>query len=478
MKLNLGCGWNKLEGFVNVDQHASTGADMLWDLEELPWPWEDNSVEEIRLIHVLEHLGQAAKQYLAIIKEIYRICKNDARVVIEVPHPLHSDFLGDPTHCRSVTVEGLHLFNLEYAEYLIENKWAGTPLAKYIEVDFNVIENLEYREADTNKIRASKITLVARKPFRGNRKPITLCEDSWGIGDVCMSMGVSHALFEVGYDVNMIVLPKFEEIAKACPYVKSVSTDMNQEYIYLSSTWLQLQKDHQVNTLLKHCGVDVETISNKSKSMELIIPEDISQDIAARFPGRNRIVISTAPNQIKSRKWPIDYWQELVNHLTLRGIEVLSIGSTDWYGQNDTCHLDGVVDVFDLSPFETVALFNHCKVMVSADSGPIHLAGPTDCGIVGIYSVMPSKWRLPFRHGELGWNAIGLDTSCSEAPCYPKMVTESGFIWCLEAHESFNNGMGISEFIRGWCPTNTFSCMENIPVDTVYSAVMELWTNR
>ena len=58
MKLNLGCGTNKLEGFVNVDVEPASEPDMVVDLDILPWPFEDSSAEEIQLNHVLEHLGQ------------------------------------------------------------------------------------------------------------------------------------------------------------------------------------------------------------------------------------------------------------------------------------------------------------------------------------------------------------------------------------------------------------------------------------
>ena len=71
LKLNLGCGNNKYDGFLNVDKFGEP--DINWDLEKFPWPWEDNSVDEIRIIHVLEHLGKDTETYFNIFKEIYRI---------------------------------------------------------------------------------------------------------------------------------------------------------------------------------------------------------------------------------------------------------------------------------------------------------------------------------------------------------------------------------------------------------------------
>src|SRR4051812_34057053 len=105
MKLNLGCGNTKLDGFVNCDMQASCNPDRIVDLEVLPWPFADNCADEVVLSHVLEHLGESAKVYLAVIKELYRICAPDAVVRIAVPHPRHDDFLTDPTHVRPVLPE-------------------------------------------------------------------------------------------------------------------------------------------------------------------------------------------------------------------------------------------------------------------------------------------------------------------------------------------------------------------------------------
>ena len=123
---------------MNVDSVAACAPDILWDLETFPWPWEDNTVDEILLFHVLEHLGQNPKTYLRIIKELYRICKNDAIIQISVPHPRHDHFLCDPTHVRPILAESLQMFDLELNELWIKQNAANTPLAKYLGVNFKI----------------------------------------------------------------------------------------------------------------------------------------------------------------------------------------------------------------------------------------------------------------------------------------------------------------------------------------------------
>lgn len=136
LKLNLGCGARRFDGFVNVDKHGDP--DVSHDLEQFPWPWEDSSVDEVRLIHVLEHLGRDPEVFIGIMKELYRVCAPGAQVMIVVPHPRHDNFLGDPTHVRPVTMQVMSLFDKAACENWQRNGFANTPLAIYHGVDFRV----------------------------------------------------------------------------------------------------------------------------------------------------------------------------------------------------------------------------------------------------------------------------------------------------------------------------------------------------
>ena len=91
-KLNLGCGYKHLEGFLNVDSESRCDPDLVLDLEQTPWPFESSSITEVRMIHVLEHLGRSPEAYLDIIRELHRICADGALIEIEVPHPLDRDW--------------------------------------------------------------------------------------------------------------------------------------------------------------------------------------------------------------------------------------------------------------------------------------------------------------------------------------------------------------------------------------------------
>ena len=144
MKLNLGCGNKIYDGYINVDKFDIYNVDIQHDLEKFPYPFEDNWVEEIILSHVLEHIGQNPDIFIKILKEFYRVCKNQALIKIAVPHPRHDDFLSDPTHVRPVTVLGLSLFDKSQNEKWEKSGAANTPLALIHQVNFKV-ENVSYQ---------------------------------------------------------------------------------------------------------------------------------------------------------------------------------------------------------------------------------------------------------------------------------------------------------------------------------------------
>jgi hypothetical protein len=134
----MGCGYNKIDGFINVDKFDTATPEVVADLEVFPWPFETNSVSEVMFNHALEHMGETTDVFLGIIKELYRVCKPNAVVHINVPHPRHDNFINDPTHVRIITPDVLSLFSKKLNHQWIKAQAANSPLGLYLNVDFEL----------------------------------------------------------------------------------------------------------------------------------------------------------------------------------------------------------------------------------------------------------------------------------------------------------------------------------------------------
>jgi hypothetical protein len=136
LRLNLGCGMTRYDGYLNVDRYGEP--DLRHDLEVVPWPWPDDSVSEVLLIHVLEHLGRDPIVFLEIMKELYRVCQDGATIRVAVPHHRHEYFYNDPTHVRTVTADGMTVFSQRLNRLWIAQGISNSPLGIYLGIDFEV----------------------------------------------------------------------------------------------------------------------------------------------------------------------------------------------------------------------------------------------------------------------------------------------------------------------------------------------------
>jgi len=93
-KLEVGCGNSKRKGYIGMDIANLDGVDIVHDMNIAPWPFENDTFEEIIFDDVLEH----SKDLLVVLSEVYRISKNGCKIKISVPHFSSDNMYTDPTH--------------------------------------------------------------------------------------------------------------------------------------------------------------------------------------------------------------------------------------------------------------------------------------------------------------------------------------------------------------------------------------------
>jgi predicted SAM-dependent methyltransferase len=126
LKLDLGCGNSKKEGYVGVDSLRLHGVDIVHDLTSFPYPSEESSVDDIWMDNVLEHLAQPLK----VLEEIYRISKNGATITISVPYFRSFYACIDPTH---VNFFGVWWFNYFDPSHPFHHKYQYSPVKFKVE---------------------------------------------------------------------------------------------------------------------------------------------------------------------------------------------------------------------------------------------------------------------------------------------------------------------------------------------------------
>ena len=143
MKLNLGCGTDIREGWINLDVIGGKGVDVVYDINKICWPFEDNTFDYIYGKEIIEHLTTSI---FSIIKELARISKDGAIINIIVPHPTSS---GDSTEN--------HIKRFKYNSFSMGNK--NTSLER----------ERDYANIDKKK---TKILFDMRFPYNYLMQPI------------------------------------------------------------------------------------------------------------------------------------------------------------------------------------------------------------------------------------------------------------------------------------------------------------------
>jgi hypothetical protein len=107
VKLNLGCGPDIRLDCLNVDrrllvEHPLGHLIYAVDLEVLPWPWKDGSVEKILMLDFLEHFSY--RKTGPILSEAWRVLEMGGTIEVQVPdleHCAHAALLEPPFMCNN-----------------------------------------------------------------------------------------------------------------------------------------------------------------------------------------------------------------------------------------------------------------------------------------------------------------------------------------------------------------------------------------
>lgn len=111
IRLDIGGGANPNPGFVNIDILPLKEVDIVWDLEEFPWPLPDSCVLTATASHVLEHINPHKGMFIKVMDEIWRVVKPGGQFAFVVPHAESPGYIQDPTHVNPMNETTMHYFD-------------------------------------------------------------------------------------------------------------------------------------------------------------------------------------------------------------------------------------------------------------------------------------------------------------------------------------------------------------------------------
>lgn len=126
--LDVGCGANKTEGAIGLDNNPRTAADVIHDLGVIPYPFPDSEFDLIVSNHVVEHVPDL----MAFIGELYRITKPGGRIKLLTPHYTNPDWANDPTHRNHINSFTFNTFIPERQVFDFYTDIQLKPLSTYV----------------------------------------------------------------------------------------------------------------------------------------------------------------------------------------------------------------------------------------------------------------------------------------------------------------------------------------------------------
>ena len=160
------------------------------------------------------------------------------------------------------------------------------------------------------------------------------------------------------------------------------------------------------------------------------------------------IGINPGPNW-RVKEWEAFKWQKLINKIHSEyDAVIIQFGLNTGDGSSEYDHLTGVKSLASrLRGAEIVALIAGCDLMISIDSGPVHVAGAVGTPIIGLFGPLNPSLILPPASPALGL--------CSDVPC----------LFCF-------NRTPVINWLTG-CPYD-IACMKKLDDDTVFEAVKSM----
>ncbi len=217
--------------------------------------------------------------------------------------------------------------------------------------------------------------------------------------------------------------------------------------------WAPLDNKHEVDYCLVLAQAAGATLTPDDRIPRLYVDEKTREEVeqlllrAGLQPHKPLIVCHINSNNGQSKRWPIPYWATLLDRLIRQeGTQVVLTGAPGDMPQIDQVtsrmHERGAINLAGKTSLtQLAALLQRADLLISGDSGPLHMGVACGTPIIGIYGPTNPSLGGP----------VSLDAT----------VLRSG-IWCSPCYNARDTAD---------CPFYTTQCMKNILPSQVFEIV-------
>jgi hypothetical protein len=207
---------------------------------------------------------------------------------------------------------------------------------------------------------------------------------------------------------------------------------------------------HLIEDLAASCGFTVTARQPKLYPSSDLIKETCIAYGLGRKTTRQRLLIGINPGPSwRVKEWDASNWQKLIDKIHSEyDAVIIQFGTNKGDGSSEYDNLTGVKLLASrLKGEELLALIAVCDLVVSIDSGPVHVAGAVGTPVIGLFGPLDPALILPPNA-----QALGL---FSDVPC----------LFC-------HNRTPIIHWFDG-CP-NDIACMKKLDDQIVFEAVKSM----
>jgi lipopolysaccharide heptosyltransferase II len=216
--------------------------------------------------------------------------------------------------------------------------------------------------------------------------------------------------------------------------------------------WAPLDNKHEVDYCLALAQAAGATLTPADRIPRLYVDEKTREEVeqllirAGLQPHKPLIICHINSNNGQSKRWPIPYWATLIDRLIRQeGAQVVLTGAPGDMPQIDQVtsrmHERAINLAGKTSLTQLAALLQRADLLISGDSGPLHMGVACGTPIIGIYG--PTN---PSLGGPVSPDATVLRSGIWCSPCYNARDTAD-------------------------CPFYTTQCMKNILPSQIFAIV-------